>query len=460
MELSNYLSTVLVNFTDSRTTKNVMELVQNIIEHNSVRLWSISNDRAAFERSKRLLDGSLQTVLDAEKSAEALRERSVSALDAAPRLIILHDPCDIRKKYAQLLENIGKVRDLDGNIINGYSTFATVALSVTGKQLHPVDITVYSNGDDHYVTVAELEKFEKGKLPESTAAAERERARQIAQFVKEKSHLNLPRLTRTQLQRVSEAFKAAQPDRSLCHVLDRQFDGVAYFEFIDQELKDEFVIRAQVSRNSNVELLDPETGKTRAIKLKTVKLRAEQTFVISKLKLKKKVYQDAQCIIAWGTLTLHGHAYTVVRVTLLDRKGTPIYKNPMLLITNIAVQKAAAAREIYHSYLLRAKIEAVFKFFKDVLGWEEFQVRDYESIKNLLALAYFVGGYFYEIDSDLTRNPTIALLAQLGGGKGKITRYYFLQGLRKLLTYVNLNNSIRELEISAETLGKMLAFVT
>ena len=460
MELSNYLSNVLANFTDSRTVKNVTALVQNIIEHNSVRLWSISSDKAEFERSKRLLDGSLQTVLDAEKSSEALRERSVAALAAETRLIVLHDPCDIRKKYAKLLENMGKVRDLDGNIINGYSTFATVALSVTGKQLHPVDVTVYSNGDDHYVTVAELKKFKKGKLQKSQDEAERERARQITQFVEEKSYLNLPRLTRTQLQRVSEAFKAAQPERSLCHVLDRQFDGVDYFEFIAQELADEFVIRAKISRNSNVETLDPETGKTRALKLKTVKLSAEQTFVIDKLQIKQKVYQDAKCVLAWGTLTLRGQVYTVVRVTLLDRQGKPIYANPLLLITNIAVQKAAPAREIYRIYLLRAKIEAVFKFFKDVLGWEEFQVRDYESIQNLLALAYFVGGYFYEIGSDLTENPTIALIAQLGGGKGQVTRYYFLQGLRKLLTYGSLNKFVKEHAIDAETLGKMLAFVT
>ena len=141
------------------------------------------------------------------------------------------------------------------------------------------------------------------------------------------------------------------------------------------------------------------------------------------------MYQDAKCVLAWGTLTLREQVYTVVRVTLLDRLGKPIYDNPMLLLTNIAVQTAAQAREIYQTYLLRAKIEAVFKFFKDVLGWEEFQVRDYESIKNLLALAYFVGGYFYEIGSDLTKNPTIALIAQLGGGKGQVTRYYFLQGL-------------------------------
>ncbi|MCK6627976.1 MAG: hypothetical protein L6R45_22710 [Anaerolineae bacterium] len=89
----------------------------------------------------------------------------------------------------------------------------------------------------------------------------------------------------------------------------------------------------------------------------------------------------------WGTLTLKGHDYTVVWITPTDHQDKPIYKQPLLLITNIVVKTAEQARGIYGLYLMRAKIEAVFKFLKDVLGWEEFQVRDYEAIKNIIALA-------------------------------------------------------------------------
>lgn len=460
MELSNYLSGVLSKFKDRRVVENVTDLVQNIIEHKSIKLWTISEDKAEYERSKRLLDGSLKSVLDEEKTSGAIREHSVGALGDEGRLIVLHDPCDIRKEHAEKMEKIGTVRDLDGELINGYCSFNTVGVDVKGKRLYPVDISVYSNGDEHYVTVEELAQYNKGELPESEAEAERERAKQIEEFIEEESYLNLPRLSCRQLKQVSEAFKQKNEGISLCHVLDRQFDGVNYFEFIDQELQDEFVIRAKVSRNSNQVELDEQRGEMVAIKLKDVEFRHRQVDVIDKLRVKKKVYQDAKCLLEWDTLTLKGQTYNVVRVILMDRHGQPIYKQPMLLITNIVVHKAAQARGVYGTYLMRAKIEAVFKFLKEVVGWEEFQVRDYTAIKNIIALAFFVGGYFYEIGSDLTKNPVIALLAQLGGGKGKVTRRYFLEGLKKLLIHQTVARFIEEQEVEADTFEEMLSFVT
>lgn len=460
MELSNYLRGVQANFKDSRVVNNVRELVQNIIEHKTIRLWTIAEDKAEYERSKRLLDGSLKSVLNEEKTAKAIRAHSVAALGEEDRLVMLHDPCDIRKEQAEKMEKIGTVRDLDGQLINGYGTFNTVGVDIKGKNLYPVNTTVYSNGDEHYVTVEELEKYEKGQLQESEDETDRERARQIEEFIAEESYLNLPRLSRQQLKRVSETFKQKNKTITLCHVLDRQFDGADYFEFIDQELEDEFVIRAKISRNSNEVEFDQERQKEVAIKLKDIEFAHRQMDVIAKLRVKKKVYQEAKCLLEWDTLTLKGHDYSVVRVTLMDRQGQPIYKQPMLLITNIRLNKAEQARGVYGLYLMRAKIESVFKFLKEVLGWEEFQVRDYETIKNIIALAYFVGGYFYEIGSDLTKNPVIALIAQLGGGKGKVTRRYFLEGLKKLLIHQSVERFIEAQQVDTGTLEKMMRFVT
>ena len=129
-------------------------------------------------------------------------------------------------------------------------------------------------------------------------------------------------------------------------------------------------------------------------------------------------------------------------------------------VTTTTVKTDGQAREMYRNYLMRSKVEAVFKFLKDALGWEEFQVRDYESIKNVIALVYYIGGYFYEIGSDLVENATIALIAQLGGGKGKVSRYYFVQGIRKLLVHASVNRFVEEREISDEAFGEMLVFVT
>jgi hypothetical protein len=106
-----------------------------------------------------------------------------------------------------------------------------------------------------------------------------------------------------------------------------------------------------------------------------------------------------------------------------------------LLITNYTIADYQQAVGIYRIYLQRAKIEGVFKFVKNALGWEDFQVRDWESIKNIIALAFFIGGYFYEIEPELAHHPGMEWLCALGGGKGIISRHFFLEGLKFLLIH-------------------------
>ncbi len=81
-------------------------------------------------------------------------------------------------------------------------------------------------------------------------------------------------------------------------------------------------------------------------------------------------------------------------MTLKDRKGQKIFKEPMLLLTNRKIKTLEQAYGTYFIYMQRSKIENVFKFLKEILGWEEFQVRDFSQIKNRVALCFFVGGYF------------------------------------------------------------------
>jgi len=127
----------------------------------------------------------------------------------------------------------------------------------------------------------------------------------------------------------------------------------------------------------------------------------------------------------------------------------------MLLLTNLDVNTHELAHSIYLTYLKRSKIEGVFKFLKDVLGWEEFQVRDFESIKNIIARCFFIGGYFYEIESELIKDTTIQYICDLGGGKGNYTRYYFLQGLAKILTYKAVEQFVEEQDIGYEQFEQM-----
>lgn len=454
---------MIEKFNDSRIVKGVTEVVTKMIAKQTIRLWTLSEDKKEFERQRNLFNGELKSVIDAQKVSEILRKQTVEALGKQERVFALHDPCDIRKPHAKKLENLGKVRDLNGQVIPGYSTFNTVCVSADGEQLSLSDITVYSNGDEaHYVQQTELDELEK-KLAkaekEQTDTELNEREKQIEQLVRQEAYINLRQVTHKQLRAVSESLKEGNEALKVCHVLDRQFEGSPYFEFIDRELKDEFVLRLKTSRNAN-EVTVNKAGKEVAVKLVKATLPNSNSTVLDKVRLNKRVYQQAKRIIEWGKLTLNDVEYRVVRITLLARDGKPIFKQPMLLLTNCPVTSNEDALGIYRTYLMRAKIEGVFKFVKNALGWEEFQVRDWESIKNLIATAFYVGGYFYEIEPELAHHPVIEWLCQLGGGKGVISKHYFLEGLKCLLIHQQVEKFRHSSAENSSLWDNALAFAT
>lgn len=437
-KLTEYMQPLLNNFNDVRIVRKVKNVVSKMVANQTTQLWTIASDKQEFERTRDLFNGELKSVLDEEKISAALREEMATELGNSEVVYALHDPCDIRKRYSEKLENLGIVRDLDGKLIHGYSTFNTVCISSDGKKTQLSDITVFSNGDDeYYVRQKELDDLERkqnkaAKNDQEADLTEREKA--IVELLKTDETINLRQVAHTQLQRVSQTLKEENESLQICHVLDRQFDGLPYFQLIDEELDDFFVIRMKISRNSNETIVN-ENGKEIAVKLKDVVMPNSQCEVLDKVILGNKVYQEVKRVIEWGTLTLEEKAYSVVRTTLLTRKGKEIFLQPMLLITNYAITNHQQAVGIYRIYLKRATIEGVFKFVKNALGWEDLQVRDWESIKNIIALAFFIGGYFYAIEPELAHNPVMEWLCHLGGGKGKITRHYFLEGLKNLLIY-------------------------
>ncbi len=397
-----------------------------MVEKKTPRIHAISADRNEFERNKTLLDNSLKEVLDDKKVSEALRENSIEKFSGKKRVYVPSDHCDIRKKHSWKMENIGKVLDLNKKVINGFSTLASVAIDENKHDVTLLDVTVFSNREERFIKQDELARFEKGKIEDKAREAE------IKALVDEDRHINMTLSLMRQTQSVSKTLKLSNPCISVCHIHDRFADIDEYFAHIDQKLKDEFVIRGTAKRVSNQTKLN-EKGEEVKVKLIDSEFANKNSQVIETLRLKGKVYQQAESIIEWDRVEIENNWYTTVRITLKTREGKNIFKKPMLLISNIKVNSYIEAKEIYHIYLLRSKIEAVFKFLKDVLGWEEFQVRDWESIKNIIALCFFVGNYFYEIESTLIEHPTIEIICQLGDGKGTVSRFYFLKGLEKLL---------------------------
>ena len=227
----------------------------------------------------------------------------------------------------------------------------------------------------------------------------------------------------------------------MTHVIDRGSDDNDLFVFIDQELQDQFVIRLKASRLA-------ENGE----KLATKEFKHKKTRHFDKIQIKNRVYQNASCVMEHGEL-LNG--YAVVRVQLLNRDGKALFKVPMLLVTNKEVNTSELASNVYSVYLKRSKIEGVFKFLKNVLGWEESQIREFSAIKTLLTFCYFVAGYFYEIESSLIHNETIQFLAYLGNGKGKVTRFYILRGLTKWVNKTVVDEAIKEFNITPEQMEEI-----
>ena len=132
-----------------------------------------------------MIDGSLKTVLDEEKISKVLIENSVEKLNGNKRLYIFSDHCDSRKPYSKKLENIGKVRDLNGNIINGFTTLGSVILDENHKNLTLSNISVQSNREPTFLTKKELEDYNKGKIKN------KERVKEIAKMIEDESYHNM-----------------------------------------------------------------------------------------------------------------------------------------------------------------------------------------------------------------------------------------------------------------------------
>ena len=171
----------------------------------------------------------MKASLNPETISNSLLANSVQSLAEEDSLIVLHDPSDIRKPYAKTLESLGKVRNLDGNIVNGYSTFNSVAVDCSGKTLKLLDSIAYSNGDKAYLKNKDLAT--QTKDPEALSVDEKARYDFVRLQIASGNCHNLTEVTYGQLQRTSEALKKTKPERKLVHVLNRYIARIYFSIF-------------------------------------------------------------------------------------------------------------------------------------------------------------------------------------------------------------------------------------
>ncbi|WP_375562679.1 transposase [Bernardetia sp. OM2101] len=391
--------------------------------------------RNDYESFKGLLSGKQVNTLDRTTLLHCVAEKTKSDLGSSQHIYLLHAPCDIRKPHSSDLEDLGKVLSLEKTVISGYSSFNSVAITPDSQEVRLLDSFVYSNSQPNYVSQSDVALIEKenGKAKELKNKKGQLISIEKQNLVRKDTYYNDSKLAKTQISKTSGLLK--KEDRTICHVLDREFDDSTMFEHIES-LGDEFVIRLKLNRLSNESqvVYTPKGKVSKQVKRRKIidkKFTQESNFFIDKLDIKGELHRNVEGLVEWETLIIGDKTYTVLRISL-SSKGKPLFKHPMLLLTNRKIKNAEQACQAYKTYILRFKIEVVFRFLKQNMGWETFQVRDFNVIANLLALAFFLVGYFKELEEELRNHPLTNFLCKLALSKGKTTIFFILKGLEKL----------------------------
>lgn len=438
-QYTNYLNNLLSMFNYKTTKTNISNLFKKIVEEKSIKLWSGSQNNAEFTRLSRLLDSSdLKNTLNNDKISEALLKNAIKKISDKDNLLIVHDQCDIRKEYSQKLEDLGKVRNLEGKIVNGYSSFNSIAIDFDKKDVTLLDSKIFSNKSDDFISQSDIKKINKSTCNADEIISEEDKI--LKEKIDNGEAINNTIITKEQIEKISKEVKESNPNIVLTHVLDRGFDSNEIFELIKNKLKDQFVVRLKLSRNIGGQ------------KILNAVFSHQEKMYFDKIEIKGTLYEQAYCVVEWG-LELNNNS--ILKVQLFDRKKQPVFENPMFLITNIKITSEDFAFIIYKYYLQRAKIEGVFKFMKETLGWEKSQIRKFKAIKTLLSFCFFVTAYFYEIEDALIENDNIKFISYLGGGKGKVTKQFILNGLSKMLIKISVDLAIQNNKISGEQLKEI-----
>ncbi len=398
------------------------------------RLFTLSKDRNEYKKMVRTLSGeNSKSNMSPDITNNALMDFAKEKLRSEEAVTLIHDPSDIRKPYSTDLEDIGYVRSLDNKIIHGYSTHNIIALPSKSKIVTLLSNKTYSNRAGNFLSQETLSKLESGIDFDG-----RESARKIYESG---NYFNKKTISKEEISRVSQAIKQSNPAIKISHVLDREFDDDDYIDLISNILGDKFVIRSKKSR-----CLDEVDENGKKVRLIVSSFDNSHQLSFQKLSIKKTVIQDGKILVEWK---VYGKIFAV-KITILDRIGNNVFDEAMLLLTNKALFSFDDAYGVYKEYLKRSRIEYVFKFLKEGLGWEEMQVREFKAIENLISLCFYVAAYLYDIGDQEAYDDYAVMLSELGDGKGIISRHFILKGIHVVSNHYKYQYYMEKKKVSKE----------
>jgi hypothetical protein len=270
--------------------------------------------------------------------------------DAAGRIhrdtLLVVDPTDIRKPYAQAMPHLATVRDgSTGQLVRGYWACMALACEPGSRRVLPLMQQLWS---------AEAPDYES------------ENAELLAMV---------------------DAIAAAAQKRGI-FVLDRGGDRMMLYKpLLERGLR--FIVRLVGDRHLVVR------GRNRLASdlAGGVKMRYAETLVREAAGGEKKVHIE----YGFRRVRLPGRRGEVLTLVVIRGFG----QQPLMLLSNVGVR--ATRRSVWSvvsGYLTRWLVEETIRFIKQSYRLEDMRVLDYQRLKNLTALvlatAYFCAGWLGE----------------------------------------------------------------
>ena len=212
-----------------------------MLGRGTTKLFTASENNSEYKAMIRTLTGENKSSdLEPETINDALLGQACKKLSTAKKIDVIHDPSDIRKPHSKKTENLGQVRDLAGNVIDGYSTHNAVAIVPNDKAVHLLSHVSYSNKDPKFLKRDFIKKLDKGKAFDGDNEAK--------ELYESADYFNKKTLSLSEIEKIGKSLKDSNKTAFITHILDREFDDNDYLKLIDKGLSQDYVIRAKKSR--------------------------------------------------------------------------------------------------------------------------------------------------------------------------------------------------------------------
>lgn len=238
---------------------------------------------------------------------------------------------------------------------------------------------------------------------------------------------------------ISEASNLLPEDTAAIWVWDRGFDDKKNYRQV-LGLKDEFVGRVYHDRLITVE------GK----KSKLLTEGGALPLSMYKFKARLKIYGKVRRVIigsSWMDFNFEGRRLWLLRAVILWIEGIDVNEikdREWYLVTNIEIKHQNTAKRIWGYYKKRWEIEEFFRFLKEGLKIEKFQVMSLEEIRRIVGIAVIAGMFIYKLHEKVKIEP-IKTLLYFGGWTGydKPGKIVLKRGLSIFLSYLYIDSFLK-----------------